>query len=193
MNCQIPTGDCSVCPAKLPDIRRPAGRRAEVPGWAAQAINFGLDWRQPGTMLVDGVSPVLKRPRVVTTARAPIARNAKARNISAEGISRVGVSPRKGSRKREELNAECIKIATSTAPPDALNANPINCERPISIRMKTWGDALLQLTRKSGACHAAQRTPTQIAATHGGMICCKRACRNPRQANSSKSGPPRRL
>ena len=122
---------------------------AEVHGWAAYAINFGLDWRQPGTMLVDGVSPVLKRPRVITTARAPIARNAKARNISAEGISRVGVFPRKGSRKREELSIQCIKIATSTAPPDALNANPIHCERPISIRMKIRGEALVQLTRKS--------------------------------------------
>ncbi len=65
----------------------------------------------------------------------------------------------------EALNADCIRIATTTARPDELNAYDISIDNPTTIRMYVNGEELLQLTRNSGVCHRAHMTPTHIPAT----------------------------
>lgn len=69
----------------------------------------------------------------------------------------------------DALNAECITIATNTARPDELKAYAMTMDKPTTIRMYVAGEELLQLKRKSGACHSAHRIPTHIAASHGGI------------------------
>ena len=93
----------------------------------------------------------------------------------------------------DALNAECIKVATRTAFPDEWKANAIRIDTSTSISRKLRGEALVHVTKKSGICHAAHITPTQMAAIQGLMASSRRGCRNPRQPSSSKSGPPRRL
>lgn len=58
------------------------------------------------------------------------------------------------------MNAECIRIASTTVPPEALNAVAIMVARPINMSMKTKGEALLHGTRKSGRCQTAHMIPT---------------------------------
>jgi hypothetical protein len=116
----------------------------------------------------------LSCPRVNSTARKARARKAMAISVSGEGRWRVGVPSRKGSKNLEEaLNAECMRIATTTARPDELNPYAISSDNPTTIRMYVQGEELLQLTRNSGACHRAHMTPTHIPATQGGIIPCK--------------------
>jgi hypothetical protein len=60
----------------------------------------------------------------------------------------------------EALSAECMRIATTTAPPDALKASAINTERAVTMNVKTRGEALLQPTRNNGtARHKATLHP----------------------------------
>jgi hypothetical protein len=58
----------------------------------------------------------------------------------------------------EALNAECIRIATTTARADELNAYAISIDNPTMMRRYVDGEELLQLRRKSGACQSCQAT-----------------------------------
>ena len=113
-------------------------------------------------------------PRVKKTARMPRVQNANAINTSGEGCWRVGVPSRKGPMNLDDaLNAECIRIATTTARPDELNPYAISSDNPITNRIYIKGEELLQLTMNSGTGQRAHMTPTHIPAIQGGIIRCK--------------------
>ena len=70
----------------------------------------------------------------------------------------------------DALNAECIRIATTTARPDELNPYAISSDNATKIRMYVEGEELLQPKTNSGACHSVHMTPTHIPAIQGGIM-----------------------
>ncbi|HSZ61972.1 MAG TPA: hypothetical protein VK828_09245 [Terriglobales bacterium] len=112
-----------------------------------------------------------------TTKTAPTKKKPSAMNDSGDGYSRICVPAVKRSPNiAEVLNAECIRIATTTDFPEALNPNAITTERPVTMDRKIIGVAVVHPgMRNSGQCHADHMTATTIAAIHGGNDSCNLA------------------
>lgn len=82
------------------------------------------------SVLRGGCALAKSRPWVIMITATADSRKEQPSSNSPEGCSRVGPLPRKLGRKPgDALNAECMRIWTTTAPPDALKANAISTER----------------------------------------------------------------